>query len=69
MPQSRSYFCTILTPAEQPAATIQFEAETDVDAVLKGSTLGRGHANYAGYEIRDGDRIIYMRAFGLDSEL
>lgn len=69
MPQSRSYSCTVLTPAEQPAATIQFEAETGADAILKGSTLGCGHANYAGYEIRDGDRIIYMRAFGSDLEL
>ena len=41
--------------------SVQITAKTDTDAILIGNTLERDHPHCAGFEIRAGDRLIYMR--------
>jgi len=61
MGQATPYLCNLLDQDGRPATSVQITAKTDTDAILIGNTLERDHPHCAGFEIRAGDRLIYMR--------
>lgn len=61
MSQSTPYVCNLLGEDGKPAATVQLTAATDTDAILLGNTLEHEHPQCAGFEIRAGERLVYMR--------
>lgn len=55
------YRCSLIAIDGSPIETIDLEAATDADAILRGSNLMKARPEYAGVEIRDGPRLVYMQ--------
>jgi hypothetical protein len=53
------YRCDLIESDGRTRASVELPASTDADAILLGNSLERDHPEYAGIEIREGDRLIY----------
>lgn len=69
MGQSTPYLCNLLGRDGRTAATVQLIAQTDSDAIILGNTLEREHPQCSGFEIRTGDRLVYMRTADASARL
>jgi hypothetical protein len=69
MTPSAPYRCNLLGRDGRTAASVEVIAFSDSDAILLGNTLEREHPLCTGFEIRAGDRLVYMRTVDASARL
>jgi len=55
------YRCILLDRGGVPSLVVHLMVENDTDAILAGSVLAHEHRHCRGFEVREGERLVFLQ--------